>query len=264
MLEHTLSLEITGMHCGACVRRLTAAFKPLADEVSVTLVPPLAQFKGRTDSAALLEQAQAAASGVGNYSVAPVAALPVVNKPMSAALNATLSIAKKSDAQSTSPILNWLTTYRPLLIILAYISGVSLAVQWAQGRFVLDEWMRHFMACFFLVFSFFKLLDVRSFANAYAGYDLLAARWHGWGLAYPFVELALGVAYLLNLYPPAVHIATVLVMGFSSIGVILAVRRKQQIACACLGSVFNLPMSTVTIIEDLAMVAMALWMLLMK
>jgi cation transport ATPase len=256
MPNQTLTLDITGMHCNACVRRLTAAFEPLADSVSVSLAPPRAVLTGQAAGAALLARAQAAASAAGNYSVAEVANAP-------SPLSTTPLIAKKPTAAATSANISWLSTYKPLLIILAYISGVTLAVQWAQGRFVLDEWMRHFMAGFFLVFSFFKLLDVRSFANAYAGYDLLAARWHGWGLLYPFVELALGVAYLLNLYPPAVHTATVLVMGFSSIGVILAVRRKQQIACACLGSVFNLPMSTVTIIEDLAMVAMALWMLLM-
>jgi hypothetical protein len=51
-------------------------------------------------------------------------------------------------------------------------------------------------------------------------------------------------------------------MGFSSIGVIKSVIDKKQIRCACLGAVFNLPMSTVTIIEDLLMVAMSTLMLL--
>ena len=54
---------------------------------------------------------------------------------------------------------------------------------------------------------------------------------------------------------------TVAVMGFSAIGVVQAVTSKRQIQCACLGAVFKLPMSTVTIVEDLGMVAMALAML---
>jgi hypothetical protein len=54
---------------------------------------------------------------------------------------------------------------------------------------------------------------------------------------------------------------TIIVMGFSSLGVVRAVMNKQKIRCACLGAVFNLPMSTITIIEDLLMVAMAAWML---
>jgi hypothetical protein len=54
---------------------------------------------------------------------------------------------------------------------------------------------------------------------------------------------------------------TLIVMLFSSIGVILAVTNKQKIRCACLGTGFNLPMTTVTIIEDLLMAAMAALML---
>ena len=50
-------------------------------------------------------------------------------------------------------------------------------------------------------------------------------------------------------------------MGFSSIGVIQSVVDKKKIKCACLGAVFNVPMTTVTIIEDLLMVVMAVFML---
>jgi hypothetical protein len=50
-------------------------------------------------------------------------------------------------------------------------------------------------------------------------------------------------------------------MSFSSIGVIQSVLDKRKIRCACLGAVFNLPMSTITIIENLTMVVMACVML---
>jgi hypothetical protein len=59
-----------------------------------------------------------------------------------------------------------------------------------------------------------------------------------------------------------INAITLVVMAFSSIGVILAVMNKQKIRCACLGTGFNLPMTTVTIIEDLLMAAMAAWMLI--
>ncbi len=82
----------------------------------------------------------------------------------------------------------------------------------------------------------------------------------GWGFIYPFVELALGIAYLTSFQMQWTLIATIIVMGISSIGVIRAVLDKQKIKCACLGTGFSLPMSTVTIIEDLGMVAMAVLM----
>lgn len=161
---------------------------------------------------------------------------------------------------------SWLATYRPLLLIVAYILGASVLLQAGLGTAVditAMQTMRYFMAGFFLVFSFFKLLNLEAFATAYAGYDLLAARWKGWGYVYPFIELALGMAYLTNFNPLLTNWLTLIVMGFSAIGVVRAVMSKTRIQCACLGTVFQLPMSTVTIVEDVGMVAMAAWMLVM-
>ena len=46
-------------------------------------------------------------------------------------------------------------------------------------------------------------------------------------------------------------------MSISIIGVLQSVLNKKKIQCACLGAVFNLPMSTVTIIEDALMIVMS-------
>ena len=110
--------------------------------------------------------------------------------------------------------------------------------------------MINFMAGFFLVFSFFKLLDVRGFADAYSSYDLVAMRWQPWGLIYPFVELGLGVAYLFRFSLPVTNWIALIIMLVSVLGVIRANMRKETIRCVCLGTVLKLPMSTVTIVEN--------------
>ena len=153
---------------------------------------------------------------------------------------------------------NWLATYKPLLLIAGFITGVSIVT--SNGS--LHAGMNTFMAGFFLVFSFFKLLDLKGFSNSYAMYDLLAMKVPAYGFVYPFIELALGLAFLTGFDPVLTNWATIIVMGFSSIGVIKSVLDKKKIKCACLGAVFNLPMSTVTIIEDLLMVAMAVYMVI--
>ena len=73
--------------------------------------------------------------------------------------------------------------------------------------------------------------------------------------------MALGCAYLTQFAPKETYIVTLIVMIFSTIGVVKSVMDKKKIKCACLGSVFNLPMTTVTIVEDLMMVGMAAYML---
>ena len=154
------------------------------------------------------------------------------------------------------------SSYFPLILILFYLLGAVALVEVALAPFDGTRAMRHFMAGFFLVFSFFKMLDVRSFAMSYSSYDVVARRWPGYGFVYPFLELALGAAYLANIWPMAANVATLVVMGVSTIGVVQALLARRKIQCACLGTVFNLPMSSVTLIEDLLMIAMAAAMLI--
>ena len=237
---------VSGMHCGACIGRITAALQPFAESVSVTLNPPGAVLTNPNSSASL-SALQTAVAKAGAYTITPAA-------------NATSDIAASSPAPEATD--SWLTTYWPLLLIVGYIAIAALAGTPAAGETRLAAWMTNFMAGFFLVFSAFKFFNLTGFADAYASYDLLAKRWHTYGYIYPFLELALGLAYLFRLEPTLTHIATIILMGFSSLGVLDVLRQNRKIACACLGTVLKLPMSTITLVEDLGMVAMAAVMLL--
>lgn len=157
----------------------------------------------------------------------------------------------------------WLEIYKPILLVFGFIVGTSLLVQLSSPSFNIMQWMRHFMAGFFLVFSFFKLLNLKAFAESYAMYDIIAKRFSVWGYIYAFIELGLGVAFLINFNPFLTNSVTLVVMSISIIGVFETVVNKKKIQCACLGSVFNLPMSTVTIVEDGLMILMSAIMLMM-
>jgi len=158
---------------------------------------------------------------------------------------------------------SWFSTYKPVLLIFLYITVVTLLIQAASHHFDFMQWMRQFMAGFFFMFSFFKMLNLKGFAESYVMYDVLAKRIPQWAYVYAFLELGLGIAYLVNFHPFVTNITTALVMTISIIGVLQTVLNKQKIQCACLGAVFNLPMSTVTIIEDGLMIAMSVAMLVM-
>ena len=83
------------------------------------------------------------------------------------------------------------------MLVFSYILLFCLAVEAVSGHFNLHRFMPNFMAGFFLVFSFFKLLDLAGFAKSYAIYDVLAKKMPTYGYIYPFIELGLGAAYLL-------------------------------------------------------------------
>ena len=156
---------------------------------------------------------------------------------------------------------SWMEIFKPILLVFTYILGVTLLVEYSNGDFLWMRWMNHFMAGFFLVFSFFKLLNLHGFAESYSMYDVVAKKWNSWGYVYVFIELILGLAFLTAFNPIITNAVTFIIMTVSIVGVLQSVLNKRKIKCACLGAVFNLPMSTITIIEDALMIVMSAIML---
>jgi copper chaperone CopZ len=237
----TEEYQIEGMTCNGCVNRVKNKLLALdeVEEVQIDLA---------TGQATLIQK-----QSIGQQVLEDtLGAKYTITKTSAPAITTT-----ETEAESS---FSW-KVYQPLFLIIGYILGTCILVQYPFDNFSGSLLMRHFMAGFFLVFSFFKLLNISGFADSYAMYDLVAARWKAWGWIYPFVELALGVLYLTNVFPWYTNLMTVIILGVSSIGVIKSNLEKQKIKCACLGDVFNLPMSTITIIEDVTMVAMAGFML---
>lgn len=152
--------------------------------------------------------------------------------------------------------------FLPLIIIGAIIVALTTIHQLYYG-FNFMQAMRIFMAFFFLVFGFFKVINLKNFAHAYAKYDVIAQQFFGYGYVYPFLEIGLGIAYLTNWMPLYTNIFTLIIMLIGAYGIFVELRKGREIVCACLGTVFKLPMTWVTLSEDLLMALMALIMLIM-
>lgn len=147
---------------------------------------------------------------------------------------------------------------RPLFIIVGLIVLVAALTSTSEVEF-----MHHFMAGFFLVFSGLKMLDLKGFAHGYAKYDLLAGIFPFYGYVYAFTELALGILYARGNVSDTVLIWTAGLMLFSALGVLNARRKKLDLRCACLGTFIDVPLTHVTLIEDIGMALMATLMLLL-
>ena len=152
------------------------------------------------------------------------------------------------------------TSYKPIVLIFMYLIMVNILI--AMHEASLKGVMTNFMASFFLVFSFFKLLDIKGFASSYSSYDLIAKKIRYYGYVYPFVELAFGIGYILDGSIIYLNLVVFIVMLVSSIGVIKAKLTKEIFSCACVGTFLNVPLGSVAIIEDTMMVIMSLFMIL--
>ena len=149
------------------------------------------------------------------------------------------------------------------LVILA-ITLISFWLAQSSGEPTVANWLRWFMGVFFVVFASFKLIGYRLFVMMFVGYDIIAQRLKSYANLYPFIELGLGALYLFNLLAPWRDVATLVIMVVGSIGVFQEIRRRRGIHCACLGNVIKLPLSTVSLVEDVGMALMAVLMLIWR
>lgn len=242
--------KIRGMHCEACIKKIQSALKSVPFKViHVGFTPPQLQ----------IEAMDAPSLSIINHYLAQAGKYQVeAEQPATNTLN-TAQIADPpplSEGNEDHGILS----YYPIFLITAYIIGVVSLNNFSRISLRMDwmNWMSQFMAGFFLVFSAFKFLDLRGFAEGYATYDLLAKRWSSYGFIYPFLELGLAILYLGGWFPKMTPILTIIIMGFSTLGVMNSLLKRQKFQCACLGTFLKVPLSSITLIEDLSMVFLAL------
>ena len=92
-------------------------------------------------------------------------------------------------------------------------------------------------------------------------YDPLASRVSFYAVIYPFIETILGIMFLMEIEVFSALILSICILGLTTIGVIKILISKKSIQCACLGSVLKLPMTEATLIENVIMIFMSIFML---
>lgn len=162
----------------------------------------------------------------------------------------------------TAPVENK-EEYKKLGYVLLGILLVSSMLTVIRG-IELQRFLADFMAVFFITFAAFKFVDIEMFAHTYRNYDLLAKYIRPWGYAFPFIEAFMGFWYLLSEGPRQLNILALIITGTASIGVFMELRRKSKFMCACLGKYIRLPLSRVSLVENLSMFAMAALMLALR
>jgi len=155
------------------------------------------------------------------------------------------------------------TSYIPVLAVFAAAGALGLAVSGAvfgtpfTGRAI--EW---FVSFAMVILAMLKLQDVEKFSSMFLGYDLLARRWVPYAYLYPVLEFlagALMAARALDWVSIPVALA---IGGIGAVSVFYAVYvQKREIKCACVGGSSNVPLGFVSLTENLAMIAMAIWMI---
>ena len=236
-MSQTKKYNIAGMTCNGCV-------------VSVT------------EKLQIIQQVEKTEVSLESKSVYLTTSAPVSVNILQRALPKKYSLSEIETLQNNNNIIKKYLDLKqlfPLFLIFFYITASTLIVN--RTDLNISNFMYDFMGTFYIVFSFFKFLDYKNFPDSFARYDPLAKIFPFYGWAYPFIETILGVLFLLRLNLQLALIATLIILGLTTIGVIKSLQNKNSIQCACLGTALKLPMTKATLIENSIMLMMALWML---
>lgn len=156
------------------------------------------------------------------------------------------------------------TSYQPVIAVFAVAAGLALSLSLAiLGELLTVRAAEWFVAFSMAMLAMLKLQDVEQFSTMFVGYDLLGRRFVPYAYAYPFLEATAAILMAGRLLP-WVSIPIALMIGtIGAISVFYAVYvQKRDIKCACVGGGANVPLGFVSLTENLAMIAMASWMLL--
>jgi len=150
--------------------------------------------------------------------------------------------------------------FLPLITISLLTVCFALAhTWWLSGDSQI--FMQYLMSGYFLIFGALKVSNWSAFVRSYRKYDWLAAQSSVYAWAYPAMEIILGVLYYLALWPLFVNLFVLVLMLEKAASVYTAIKARKISKCACLGGWFSIPITYVTVVEDLLMAGMALWMI---
>ena len=156
------------------------------------------------------------------------------------------------------------TSYRPVIALFTMTALMALAVSYAvTGEAFTVRAAQWFIGFSMVVLALLKLQNVETFSTMFLNYDLLAKRWVPYSYVYPFAEGLAGVLMVAGALswvsiPVALFIGTI---GAGSVIKAVYVDRRE-LKCACVGGSSNVPLGFVSLLENLMMVCMALWMAL--
>ena len=121
------------------------------------------------------------------------------------------------------------------------------------------ELMNNTMGTILLVFGGLKLFDLQKFSNIFAKYNLISKQIPYYSYFYPFIEIILAIALFFRYSLNIVYGLIIILMIISLISVSISLYQGQNLRCGCLGSFFHLPLSYVTISENVVMLLMSFY-----
>ena len=232
--------KVEGMTCQGCADNIQSGLKNQSFVTKANVSLQESKLTIEADSGIDINSLNSIVTTLGNYKLRP------------------------NTTNIFSEIINYFTSKKPIMIALSIVILSSLALQTSEETFSLNKWFMSYMGIFFIIFSFLKLLNVSGFSMTFKKYDLISKIIPAYANSYPFIELSLGIIFLTQTQSILIYanVLTLIFMISQTVGIIKSLSKSEQIQCACMGSAVDVPLSSLTVAENIIMIAMATYMII--
>ena len=114
--------------------------------------------------------------------------------------------------------------------------------------------IKNIIASILISFGLIKLYNLYEFVSIFSKYDIITQYLPIYAYIFPFLEILLGLSIIIikkNIYIQKIYQMIVLYTIINLIGIYNGLQSKIPLKCGCMGSYFDLPLSNLTIIENL-------------
>jgi len=129
---------------------------------------------------------------------------------------------------------------------------------------VLRTSLLYFLGIFSIIFAILKIINLKGFVESFVEYDFISKKVIFYAYVFPFLELIFGITFVL-LYENIILTAVCIIFYLLNlISVILALFKKKKFVCACLGGLFNIPLSYISLLENITMLIGIIYLFIIR
>ena len=150
-------------------------------------------------------------------------------------------------------------TVIPLLIISIVVFNIGYFYFYEEDIYSersKKQIMNNIVGTMFIVFGLLKLSNLQKFAEIFPQYDLIAEKYPTYAYIYPIIELYLGYSFLKMNHIPFIYYFSMILIFLNLISISLSLLNGVTLPCGCIGGYFNLPLSNISLFENLMMFIM--------
>ena len=154
-----------------------------------------------------------------------------------------------------------LKEYLPLIYIYIFTTVVSIFMIYLYDLDTKNS-ITLFLGVFSITFSILKLIRLKDFVEAFSEYDFITQKVKAYGYLFPFLEFTFGVYFLLLIDNQLLEIACLFLFTLNFISVLNALSKNRKFVCACLGDLIKVPLSKVSLFENITMILGVIYLIL--